>query len=196
MLVVSGSDLVGKSTFCAKVLKILQEDYKLPHMLQHLSRIPPSFDRYSDYVGLMNMRTVWDRFALDELAYRNCDDYPSNMTPLKWDLTEAQFRLHCGYQVVLVEEDIVINNRFALKGDPMYSLEHILKVNEQFHKMIDSNDLFRMRDCDYQLRIDNFGEATDKDLIPSVVNGYIARLKEFGDITRDLRLICNMDLPR
>jgi len=194
MLVVSGADLVGKSTFCAKVLKILQEDYKLPHMLHHLSRPPASFDYYQDYVDILSVYSVWDRFHLDSLAYRACDDHPSRMTPLKFAMTEAQFRLNCGYQVVLYTDQHVLQNRYDLKGDPMYSIEHIKRVNEKFVEMCyKRDDHFVVRGQGYSPRIDMYGESTDS-MIECVVESYVARLKEFSAITQDMRLMANFNL--
>lgn len=195
MLCVSGADLTGKSTFCAKVLKILQEDYKLPHMLHHLSRPPASFDYCQDYVDIMSVCSVWDRFHLDSLAYRACDDHPCRMTPLTFAMTEAQFRLHCGYQVVLYEDQSVIEKRFAEKGDPLYSLEHILKVNEQFYDMCWSKSgEIRVREKTYQTSIDAHSITPDDKFVRYVVENYTSRLREFGALTHNMRLMANLRL--
>jgi|SRR6185437_838176 len=184
MIVVSGADLVGKTTFCQKLVERLQDDtFCMPHMLHHLSRIPKWFDAYHDYIDRMCVTSIWDRFHLDELAYRFCDDRSTQMTPLKWDLVQAEFKRRCGFQVVIYASAQHIEERFRARGDSMYNLEHILKVNDTFMGMVSKGTII-VRDQPYIVNVDMLGKVTEGDLIERVARAYRARLKEFRELTQ------------
>lgn len=181
MLVISGADLVGKTTFVDACVKLLQ-NRGLQHMKMHLSRPPASFDYYMDYVDKMSVTTVWDRFHLDSLAYRQHDDHECQLTPLRWDLVQAEFIRTCGYQVVLVAREEAIRRRYAERGDTMYGLDHILRVNEAFRKICDGlRSTVRVRGAEYRYRIDEDGDVEDELITPeSVVANYVKRLEEYA----------------
>jgi hypothetical protein len=192
VLVISGADLTGKTTFATECVRLLQE-LGWSHMLHHLSRPPASWDYHKNYVERMCVASVWDRFHLDSLAYRQCDEHPCSMTPLKWDLIEAEFRLRCGFQVILLASPEQIEARHKERGDNMYDLEHIQRVNLAFIQMC--NDLpTRVRDEDYCLRISTAGGVTPGVRVNSciwqlltpkaVVDAYEKQLREFQQLSK------------
>ena len=164
MLIVSGGDLVGKSTF----VKLAYDELNrrgYHHMPHHLTKPPANFDYYRDYLDMIHPRSIWDRFALDCLAYRQLDDIPCSMTPMKWSLVEAACRHKGGFQVVLTcHRDDTIRERYAKARHGqyhMYDVEHAVKVNKIFRDMR-SNDSTIMRDGFYKVNID-IGVTTDCD---------------------------------
>lgn len=181
MIVVSGSDLCGKSTLVKRVTELLQ-DRGYSHMAHHLSRPPATWDYHLNYVERMCINSVWDRGHLDSLAYRAHDDHECSMTPLKFDLVEAAFRQQCGFQVVLIAAEAAIKDRFAQRGDPLYDVEHIIKVNESFKEMLFDSE-FACRGQSYVTRVDIGGDVSTGEVTPErVVDAYVKRYEEFLEL--------------
>lgn len=190
MIAVSGADLVGKTTFCRRLVELLQAR-GLTHVLHHLSRVPESWRTPGSYVERMCVNSVWDRFHLDELAYRQHDDRRTSMTPLRWDLTEAAFRQHCGVQVVLVASPEVIEARYRERGDQMYDIAHVQAVNLSFARMSNESPL-TLRDQHYRMGLFSIGSVESSAFVNNCVwsaitpeyiaERYVARLAEFAEV--------------
>jgi hypothetical protein len=153
-------------------------------MLAHLSRPPKNFDYMNGYIERIAVNTVWDRFALDSLAYRQCDDHPCSMTPLKYDLVQAAVTQACGFQVVLWSSRDEIVARYRERGDLMYSWDHIVKVNSEFSTICGDSE-YVVRGRTYRPRVDMSGSVTDpscKITTELVVQKYTERLNEFLEL--------------
>lgn len=182
MLIIDGADLVGKTTLAKAIVGNLNDiDYM--HMLMHLSRLPETFDAHRGYIDKMSVDTVWDRFHLSEIAYRMHDDRHSNLTPIKFDLVEASMRLIGGYSIVMTADDDVIKARHKSRNDELYSLEHILQVNQTFIQMQNCSKII-MRGREYRYHIDkcihitaSYNHQAFLNDIQDVVNDYITRLE-------------------
>lgn len=187
MLIFDGPDLVGKSTLVKQACERLNAR-GLMHMPMHLTRPPECWDACQGYVEKMSVHTVWDRFHLSQIAYRACDDHPSQLTPLKLDVVEAQLRLIGGYSCVVTAEPEVIERRHAERGDDLYSLEHILRVNAVFRRMC-TEHTFTMRCSLYRYHIDAWHHLYDTSensyemlgtWLRAQVDHYVSRLEELG----------------
>lgn len=190
MLIVSGADLVGKSTVVQHTVKLLNEEYDLPHMPMHLARPPENFDSFDGYVDKMSRDTVWDRFHLDEIVYRQLDERRSSITPLKYELVDARLSILGGMVLVITAEDDVIRRRYEARGDQMYDLEHVLRVNHRFR------DLTNCGWCDcrgqiYTPRVDGSFDLpsesdTDmehlRDWVSRQVEAYVRRQLELAEL--------------
>lgn len=183
MLIIEGADLVGKSTLQRRCIQLLNAttDIGAGHMPMHLTRPPPGFNYYQSYLDLIARDTVWDRFHLSVLAYRQHDDLPCSMTPLKYSLVDAAIRQVGGFIVLVVESDDVIRRRFVERGDPMYSLEHILKVNRSFKEMLDDKNVL-VRGENYRPDLDMIMYPDGGDITArraeNVVGLYLDRQRE------------------
>lgn len=183
MLIVSGGDLVGKSTFVRKAYERLN-DMGFTHMPFHLTRPPRNFDYYRGYLNLISPYKIWDRFALDAIAYRKLDDYPCSITPMKWSLVEASCRKSAGYQIVLFcNDDDAIRKRYAERKDQehMYDVEHAVRVNGVFRDMCLSRSI-ELRNRTYRYTIDHY-VATDAvesgtDLM-WIIDAYVTHFNEW-----------------
>lgn len=183
MLIVSGGDLVGKSTFVRHAYERLDE-LGFRHMPHHLTKPPASFDYYKGYLELVSPHTVWDRFALDCLPYRNLDEHPCTMTPMKWSLVEAACKRAGGFQVVMYAgDDDTIRKRFKANrpGEThMYPLEHALRVNDEFRRMR-SHSTYTMRGLHYRVAIDAVID-TDMDPVDPVIDLYIEHFRKWTSL--------------
>lgn len=153
MLIIAGADYVGKTTLAQACVKRLN-DMGYPHMYQHLTRPPECFDYFMGYLEKASKHSVWDRFHIDNLAYRACDKHPTQMTPTGYRLIDAHLKLMCSFVVVLVGTENVIKQRAEKRGaDEMYDLKHILQVNDEFCAL-GRHEPYIMRDQLYEPTID------------------------------------------
>lgn len=183
MLIFDGSDLVGKSTLASRAVNELN-DFGLSHMLMHLSRPPASFDCLSGYVEKMSTMTVWDRFHLSNIAYRAHDEHPTMMKPWKLDMVEAHMRLVGGFSIIVTANDELLRSRYAERGDALYSLDHILRVNDTFAKMAHTTQ-YEMRGDTYRYHIDAHLHVTDDQdavnaRLSAIVDDYMRRLLDMN----------------
>ena len=178
MLIISGADLVGKSTFVKKCCDVLSTAYSQKScIVTHLTRPPKNFDYFRGYVERMSVDSVWDRFTLDNLAYRANDDHQCSMTPDKWNLLQAHLALNCVFQVVLYAENDFIEANHKKRGDNTYSLDHILKVNATFRSMCGVRQI-KVREHTYDYKIDMYGTVFDKT-VDQVCSAYMLQLNRF-----------------
>lgn len=178
MLIIEGADLVGKTTLQKECVRLLNLR-GLPHMPMHLTRPPANFDYYRGYLQLISRDTVWDRFHLSSLAYRQCDDHECSMTPLKYSLVDAKIRQMPGFIVLIVGEEKTIRQRFQSRGDTMYSVEHIVSVNRAFERMIVTRDV-SVRGRDYRFDVDYIMQHQKHPIKEAerIVEEYIGRRKQ------------------
>jgi hypothetical protein len=78
MLVIEGSDALGKTTFAKKIVRYVMDHDKYPCMYSWMTRPnEATFDFFESYKMWINPYTVQDRFHLGALAYHK-DKLPSN----------------------------------------------------------------------------------------------------------------------
>lgn len=189
MIIVSGADLVGKSTFVKAVIERLRTSYKMLYAHCHLGRLPVGGDRFIEYIRLMQQHQVWDRFTLDEIAYRTHDDLVSNLTPLKYSLIDAEVIRRGGLIIVMTADRAVIKRRHERIGDPVYTLDHILQVNDTFAEIAcDKQHMLRGRM--FNLHIDESWHVTEDNraafsiYADNLVDQYVRRQQELIEIAR------------
>lgn len=109
---------------------------KYPHVYQHLSKLPESFDRVRGYIPFMNPATVWDRFYMSRLAYGAALQNQDVMTAEEYRLLDARMRLVGAYTVIVVS---VNEDRFRARWgckNEMYTADMAWKVNEYFRGIV------------------------------------------------------------
>ena len=183
MLIVSGGDLVGKSTFVKRAYAKL-DSLGFRHMPHHLTRPPKNFDYYKGYLDLISPYTIWDRFALDSLAYRQIDSHPCQMTPMKWSLVEAACRHHGGFQVILCcrnDQTIVERYNEDRPGQVhMYPAGHAVRVNSTFRQMLNLTSVM-VRGQSYRYRWDYAVYTDDANADAKLDECIEAYVKHFND---------------
>lgn len=140
MLIIEGTDLAGKTTFCQKLLAHLPD-----HVYSHYTKLPFQHDRFWHYVQSASKYHVQDRFHMSEPVYTKVR---GDKTPLnKWyDELDAVLKWHfCAYTVLLIPSERLIRHRW--RAGEMYNIEQVLAANYVFHE-------FRNR-ADYVIGFDN-----------------------------------------
>lgn len=144
MIIVEGSDMVGKTTFCRSLVTAINfserrnRDERFPPFVHssHLSALPPKWNFVNDY--LMNRRanevTVWDRYHISELMYREFhSDNTPKLTLSKYMRVDEGLRSFGALIVVITADPDMLQNR--LLNDPreeMFSPETIAAVNKKY----------------------------------------------------------------
>lgn len=140
MLIVEGTDLVGKTTLCQKLVKRLNTQIG-GYQYQHFTRLPEGWDYYWSYVNRMSRRIVQDRFHDSEPAYCYGRGEPCVFDGLagacQYVLVEAKLALLGAVKVVVTCDDNELARRFEKKGDDMYGLNVIVGANHWFEQNLD-----------------------------------------------------------
>lgn len=198
MLIIEGTDGLGKTTLAKKLAKRLE---KLGHIYAHFTRLPDSFDRFSDYMLRSSVRTVQDRFHMSEIAYiaARGDDVgamvrtmPSFLTPLTYRLVDAALRLKCAYTVVITAERDLITDKWN-GMDPsrseMYDHDVTQRANCAFLDIVEGEfelGPYEYRSCDFDAHL----HLTKENPWPSdafadvVLQRYAERFAEFMILKR------------
>lgn len=136
MIVIEGTDCVGKTTLARKLVERLNffSDGKLGEnwFYAHLSSPSDGWDYYWDYVRLMQQNIILDRFYMSELAYRTVkEDTTPRINPDHIPFLEAGLLMMGAVTVVLVGDHTEITARYSEKPE-MFKLDKVLAVNEWF----------------------------------------------------------------
>ena len=130
MIIIEGTDMVGKSTFC----EALSE--QTGFLVQHMSKPPAMWPVPTGYIDLIGQHQIRDRFHLSAIAYRLATKEPMKLDIEKVRLISAHLTMVGAITVVITAEDCVIEKRYAhLKEREMYDLPTVLKANLQYSKL-------------------------------------------------------------
>lgn len=187
MLILEGSDLVGKTTLAKQLTKRLW-DARMPHVYSHFSRLPDAFDRYWGYVERASRDVVQDRYHMSEIAYgvgrgdlgRLGDN---TLTPERYRLVDAHIRAMGAYTVVLYSsEPQLLRDRYEREqAREMYDIDLVLRVNAWYEGVSDHlgrwvpSDAIQPYDMDVDWAIDVALMHDWPSLECSIVNRYLER---------------------
>ncbi len=183
MIIVEGTDLVGKTTFCKRLLEnpyLVNEGY----WHKHLSKPPRNFDNCRGYIDMAYMKSVQDRFHMSEIVYSCLDNRETSITPEKYRIVDAHLRMMGAVTVVIICADYsILCERHATRADEeMYSAEQVCQANDYFSSLC-SSERFGQYKPDYDLVIKT-GQGKpfpDQDDIDNVLRLYDSRLAQLAD---------------
>lgn len=129
MIIIEGTDLVGKTSVCNKICEADGNTL----VYQHLSKPPENWDYLFGYIDLAAKFSVRDRFHISDIAYRAaCGEQP-RIDPEHFRLVDAHLRLLGTVTAVITVDDCLLEERFAArKSVEMYKLDVILKANNYY----------------------------------------------------------------
>lgn len=157
MLIIEGSDCLGKTTLAKKIVdKVMEKGY--PALYSHMGRPNESiFDFFLDYKKMINPCFVMDRFHLGGLAY-----HQDKISLQKLQIINAWIRSVGGLIVVLYANDeeryekLIRNDK---RGN-ILSWPILCKANSFFKQYAEGKS-----DCDYCWNI--LVKGIDKSLFPT-----------------------------
>jgi len=135
MIIIEGTDLVGKTTLC-KALCEHDTLLKAGITYSSLSRLPPGFDMLHHHRARMACGLVQDRFHMSEVVYSLAADRVSRLSSEIYRLLDAMVTLHGGIIVIVTADEWLLRERYAAnKEREMFSLDVVLRANELFLKI-------------------------------------------------------------
>lgn len=133
MLIIEGTDLVGKTTFAKTLVDELRND---GYIYKHFSRLPETFDYYWGYRDNAVRRSVQDRYHMSEIAYSMARGDIPKIDPLGYHLIDGALRNYGAFTVVITAEAELIKQRWG--RDEMYNLEQVLYANSLFDDVVNA----------------------------------------------------------
>lgn len=183
MIVVEGSDLVGKSTLCVELAA------RIGRPIQHWGPLPQEFDYFESYVRAIGPY-VYDRFILSELVYSAIAR--GHFKLQHWNLLQALMLAQGAVVIIMTQDDDTLRARY--KRPEMFKLDLIQEVNLTYHN-ITRMHAFRGLNVHYDYHIRNY----DEEFIERVVRDWQARqalVSKAADLLRHHRALSDsVDMP-
>ena len=131
MIIVEGTDLVGKTTVANQL--VLRAAGTLNY--KHYSRLPDDWDYYYDYLNDIHCRSVLDRFHMSEIAYAYARGEKPDVRQNPWwyNAIDRQCIAAGGMTVIITADEDLIRSRWG--REEMYDIETVLRANEAFMKI-------------------------------------------------------------
>jgi thymidylate kinase len=173
MLIVEGSDLVGKSTVVKKLLESVELQQK-GYTPDHFGLLPEGFEYYWGYIDRSARRVVMDRFHMSEIVYGRMIRGGAKIDEEEYRLIDAHLR-NLGAVTVIITADASLIKERSLEREEVFNVEQILSVNDGFRQVADR--LFAGYEPDFDL---HFHCTRDKPFVTSqqlanVAGCYLAR---------------------
>lgn len=180
MLIIEGSDLVGKTTLQSVLVNRLAEHG--PWIPAHLSLPPKMWQSPSSYFQHMSRYVVQDRFHMSEIAYAfAARGGKTRLTPYRYSLVDAKLRQLGGYTVVIIADKAFLREQWkGCNREEMYGLDVILRANEEFEQICVTHEV----DVDIVIRCDNGFPAKQTGVIDYIVQKYLQRQEELDAVLR------------
>lgn len=131
MLILEGSDCLGKTTFARTLLGVADAREKFPTFYSHMSRPNSVFDFYTDYLDMMTRYAIQDRFHLGGIVWHNRICQPSLDIIEGWlkgmgSMTFIMFASdHAAYRDMIEKDE---------RGN-LLSIDAMVKANFQYEKL-------------------------------------------------------------
>ena len=162
MLIIEGSDLVGKTTFARKLVEYLN-GLDVPVIYAHFGLLPASWNYYWDYLDHMNRRVVMDRFIMSEVVYGAACRGHSQIDASTYRLLDARIRLYNGVTVVMTAKPTFIEEQYTKHKDrETFQLDDVLAVNALYREIAARHRL-RFGQEEWVMDVDHWINVTDAD---------------------------------
>lgn len=136
MIIVEGSDNLGKTTACRKLAEMIAEETKRPadQCYRHLSKPPDDFEHVREYMERVGAHAQ-DRFHLGAITYGRLTGNGNCPSATRMKLVQRYLRWQgCIVVVVHAERDWLRRSQF--NKDEMYRLDTILDVNDAYRALL------------------------------------------------------------
>lgn len=137
MLILTGPDNVGKTTLAHRLTELAYEinpfkGTKFPY--RHLSRPSEDFNFFTDYISLIDINTIWDRFHIEAIAYH--DPVPYDQNKLKY-IESWLYKL--GSMIIICLPDSNFNYKLRLEKSnrkEMFDVDRNIKAFQIYEDII------------------------------------------------------------
>lgn len=154
MLIIEGSDNLGKTTLANEILIQANRLYKgLNFSYKHMSRPGEDFDFFHDYYRMIKsskVTTVQDRFHLGGLVW-----HENKITAASLRVIEGWIRANYGLVVILYTDNhsgyrkmLEVDNR-----EQMFGVHKMCQANIEYATMAQGNSLYKVQ-CDIAVPVE------------------------------------------
>lgn len=179
MIIIEGTDGVGKTTLAEKLAQELGWQYR------HLSRLPDSFHRFFDYIPMIKSGVVQDRFHMSEIAYCHGRNEPIEiwkMQPAYYIALDRMLISRGVTQVLITADEEFLREQFEKdKQDEMYKFDVIRRANEAYYEIATSGRFAEFQPhMDFHCHIPanpSYWLSDDKSLITRVIDFSQAKVR-------------------
>lgn len=194
MIVIEGTDGVGKTYLAHRLVKELEDTY--PMVYSHLSRLPLSWqfpDSYEDHVQRF---TVRDRFHMSELVYTELRGEQQSLLPAHYRLVDAWLR-EVGAVTVLITCD---GDRLQPSDrNEMYSFDAIYKANKLYEALRSGNAFYAYSpDLDIHLHLEKSAgfPGENDNFVREILKLWTTRQNELQQVTVREKYNDSEDAPK
>lgn len=187
MLIIEGSDCVGKTTLCKRLIEELNAQ-GFPVIPQHFGKLENSWDFYWDYLKFVNNRVIMDRFIMSEVVYGDVIRYGVRIKPEWYRMIDAHVRLHGGVTVVVTMNSDMLKRKLeqdAARGQ-MFSREQIIAVNEGFRQLVQRSKYQEYApdfDVQYEVSDDECTMPSSNDVfVNRIIKLYVERQRAWYEL--------------
>ena len=185
MLIVEGTDLVGKTTLCKTLVERLNAQGH-GHIYAHFSRLPKNHDFLYGYLERASPRIVQDRFHMSEPVYAYVRNEQTPLKPERYRLIDGYLRQLSAYTVVITcTADELFHYRYERHAErEMYRVDQVIKANDGFQQMISEQTDYRP-DWDHLITVNVENPYPTESDIQTILREYNERLASvFADRDR------------
>lgn len=134
MLIIEGTDLVGKTTLAKALVKDLEGHG--PWVYRHQTKLPPKWDHPWSYYSHISQFVVQDRFHMSEVVYSKvCRGNNTDLDEERYRLVDAWCRLQGSVTVLLISTEGFLRKQWdKLAGGrlEMFHIDKVIAVNKRF----------------------------------------------------------------
>lgn len=130
MLIIEGSDLVGKTTLCEALVKHVQ-GCGWPAVYSHFTKLPETFHHVLGYLPHMQRMVIRDRFYVSRMAYSRACMNQRDLSARDWAYLDGRAAAYGALHVIFTADDEDLRQRFKAERE-MYDIERILAANREF----------------------------------------------------------------
>lgn len=171
MLIVEGTDNVGKTTLCRKLVSALEEHG--PWVYSHFTRLPKTWKFPSSYTPHVHRYIVRDRFHMSEIAYSPCRGDPvQQLGPDAYKWLDGLCRLQGTFTVVIVATTKFLRDHYKDSGQ-MYDFGVHKCANRRFESITAQLCSPYTPDFDYVIRVNN--TWPDDRHVQNIITRYLER---------------------
>ena len=180
MLVIEGSDLVGKTSLIKALCdEAIKRDF--PMIPQHFGLLPDSWQFMQDYLPYINASTVMDRFILSELVYGSVLRENSRICLTDWNTLQGVMKAFGCLTVIVAAEPAYfrkhVESQYAQRNE-VFEVDQICAVNRAFLNIVDRLGAHGAYDVSYQcahiVTSPSTFPSTDRDFVELIINKYLA----------------------
>jgi len=190
MLIIEGTDLVGKTTLCNELIKQTLL-YRYPIIYQHFGKLPKAdvWDYFEDYIPFINQRVCMDRFILSEVAYGNTIRGHSEISPDDYRELDGWLRINQSVTVLIVAEQDWLKKQLDEKyhqRNELFEAQQIIDVNEYYRDLAHGGTDWEC-DIDFVYTMNDRQEfpSSDQQFVQEIVHLLLRRTKHEASGEKD-----------